>query len=123
MKRREVDPVAEWVGKRLKVTFGYLAHIEFSAPDFLNRAHDLSSLALEYNVEWLREKQQKFKKEFPQGRFPLFDRDSEVVSAKFATQNFTDEEEGYLWVVGTRVRLDWLEGGAVGQTHIPIAGP
>ena len=40
-QRRELNPAAEWAWRRLQITFGYLAHIEFSAPDFVNRAQDI----------------------------------------------------------------------------------
>ena len=122
LKRREEEPAAEWTWKRLKITFGYLAHIEFSAPDFVNRAQDILSLTLGHGIESLRDAHTNFKSEFPQGTFPLFDDDNEVVSARFSTQNFGDDAEGYLWVAGSRVRLEWLGSGElVGQAHIPIA--
>ena len=121
-KRRELNPAAEWTWKRLQITFGYLAHIEFSAPDFVNRAQDIDSLELGYGIQALKEKHLKFKSDFPKGTFPLFDDGSEVISARFTTQNFGDETEGYLWVAGSQVRVDWLETGSlIGQVHIPIA--
>ena len=50
-KRRQLQPAAQWAWKRLKITFGYLAHIEFNAPDLVNRAQDIDSLELGYGIE------------------------------------------------------------------------
>lgn len=121
-RRREVEPTAPWRWRRLKLTFGYLAHIEFSAPDLVNRAQDINSVTLGYDLASLQLKHQQFKKNFPQGSFPIFDDGTDVVSVRFSTQNFEGDAEGYLWAAGSQVGLEWMEGGQlVGQAHIPIS--
>jgi hypothetical protein len=41
-KRRAGDANEVWLTRRLQLSFGFLAHIEFSAPDLVNRAQDIA---------------------------------------------------------------------------------
>ncbi len=40
-QRRADDANATWLTKRLRLSFGFLAHIELSAPHLVNRAQDI----------------------------------------------------------------------------------
>jgi len=121
-QRRTLDSKSQWLSKRLSITFGYLAHFEFSAPDLVNRAQDIDHLEVGYELPRFLGLRNKFKHEFPRGTYPLFDDGSEVVSLRFITQNSDDESEGFLWLVGSKVQLSWSASVNVeGQHHFPIA--
>lgn len=120
-QRRAVDSKSEWVTRRIRITFGFVAHIEFSAPDLVNRPNALDEVQLGWGLEAFEQKYADFKRQFPRGSYPLFQDGSEVVSFRALTQNNDDERDGYIWVVGTNVRLENLaEWGRAGQIHIPI---
>jgi hypothetical protein len=118
--RRKDDPSSEWEWKSLTITFGYLAHFEYSAPDLLNRAQDIYELQFDHELERLRHREEKQKRQFSKYRSPLFDSKGKALSLKFVTENGDEESQGYILVVGSDVRLEW--GGFdsyIGQTHIP----
>ena len=51
----------------------------------------------------------------------MFDSGTEPISLKFRIQNETDDEEGFIWVVGSKVSIKWVEDeNLVGQIHITI---
>lgn len=111
---------APWKWRRLILKFGYLAHIEFSAPDLVNRAQDLDEAEMGYGLSSFEDEYKRFKKEFPRGRYPLFER-GEVVSIRFTTQNYSNTGSGYLWVLGNDVSVEWKDSDVlVGQIHFPI---
>ena len=118
-KARKISPNEPWKTRRLLLNFGFLAHIEFSAPDLFNRAHDLDEAKIGHELSVFEEQCKKFKSEFPNGQHPL--ESGEVVSIRFTTQNSSDTESGYLWVVGNEVTITWDdEDVRVGQTHFSI---
>lgn len=119
-KVRESLPNEPWKWRRLILKFGYLAHIEFSAPDLMNRAQDLDDAELGYAISTFEDEYKKFKLEFPRGKSPLFE-NGEVISIRFTTQNYSSSDSGYLWVVGNDVSITWEDADTlVGQIHIPI---
>lgn len=119
-KIRESAANAPWKWRRLILKFGYLAHIEFSAPDLVNRAQDLDEAVLGFAISDFEDQYQQFKLEFPRGKYPLFE-SGEVVSIRFTTQNYASKDSGYLWVVGNDVSIEWDDADTlVGQIHIPI---
>ena len=121
--RRAIARHAPWQTKRFHLKFGFLAHIEFSAPDLVNRAQDIDSAEVGYRLERFKSRHAEFKRQFPMGRYPLFDDTSEVVSLRMNTQNYDDDEgcTGYLWVVCNDVSLEWMSPNFLpGQTHIPL---
>ncbi len=122
--RRTTDPHAAWQTKRLTIAFGFLAAIEFSAPDLVNRAQEIDTAEVGYRLDWFKEQHTAFKGEFPRGGYPLFDDGSEVVSIRFSTQNNDDESFGYFWIVGSQVELSIGPETAVGgQTHFALRQP
>jgi len=119
--KRETDSSSEWTWKALTITFGYLAHFEYSMPDLMNRAQDIYELQFDYELERLRAIEEKQRQEFPQRQSPLFNTESEALSLKFVSENEDEENQGYILVIGSDVTLEW--GGFdsyVGQTHFPI---
>ena len=116
--------VADWQTKRLTIAFGFLAAIEFSAPDLVNRAQEIDAAEVGYRLDWFKEQHTAFKGEFPSGKYPLFDDGSEVVSIRFNTQNNDDDSSGYFWIVGSQVELSTVpETTVVGQTHFALRQP
>src|SRR5258706_12607400 len=121
-KRRADDANAAWLTKRLRISVGFLAHIEFSAPDLVNRAQDLDEAEVGYCLSRFQAKYAAFKSEFPQGFYPLFEDGSEVISLRFSTQNNDEHTSGSLWIVGNKVELEWLTAPRrAGQIHFPIS--
>jgi len=121
-KRRADDASEVWLTRRLRLSFGFLAHIEFSAPDLVNRAQDIDEAEVGYRLSTFQAKYAAFKREFPHGFYPLFEDESEVISLRFSTQNNDEHSSGSLWVVGSRVELEWLNTPShAGQIHFPIA--
>jgi hypothetical protein len=121
-ERRSLDPKSSWQWRRLQIAFGYLAHIEFSAPDLINRAQDIDTLEIGFGLTAFRKAYDTFKQDFPRGRYPLFENGAEAISLRFSTQNHSDSSSGFLWVVGTEVELKWLSSNRLeGQIHIPVA--
>ena len=119
--RRAIDPKAAWLSKRLRISIGFLAHFEFSAPDLVNRAQDIDRIELGYEIDRFQKLRDRFKNSFPHGTFPLFDDGSEVISIRFITQNTDDDSEGYLWLVGNNVQVSWFESiNTECQHHFPI---
>ena len=119
--RREIAPDAPWQTKQLHVKFAFLAHIEFSAPDLVNRAQDIDCAEVGYKLELFEARHTDFKRQFPKGRYPLFDGETEVVSLRLETQNNDENSTGYLWVVGNDVKLEWGPPDfSHGQTHVPL---
>lgn len=119
--RRAADAASAWCTKRITVRFGFLAHVAFSAPDLVNRAQDIDKVEIGFGLEAFKERYTRYKQEFPRGHYPLFEGQSEVVSARFATQNNDQDSEGYLWLVGTEVQLGWGQcSSASGQRHVPL---
>lgn len=117
---RKASPNAPWQWRRLILKFGYLAHIEFSAPDLVNRAQDLDEAEMSYGLSSFEDEYKRFKAEFPSGRYPLFE-SGEMVSIRFTTQNYSDIGSGYLWVVGNDVSVEWNDSDVlVRQIHFPI---
>lgn len=119
-KARKASPNAPWKWRQLVVKFGYLAHIEFSAPDLVNRAQDLDEAEMGYGLSSFEDGHKRFKAEFPRGRYPLFE-SGEVVSIRFTTQNYSNTGAGYLWIVGNDVSVEWRDSDVLeGQIHFPI---
>lgn len=115
----------EWKWKRLKIHFGYLAALEFSAPDMINCAHEIDHLITGEDLDELKIESDRVKRSFPKARIPLFDSDSEPVSLKFMTENGAEMKEGYkegyVKIIGSEVILEWVENDTlIGKTHIPI---
>ena len=120
-ERREEQPEAPWLTKRLSISFGFLAHIEFSAPDLVNRAQDIDFAEIGYGLATFEERRANFKRQFPKGSYPLFDGTGEVLSLRLTNQNNDEESTGFLWVVGNEVRLSWSQpSSGRGQTHVPL---
>ncbi len=104
----------------MTISFGYLAVFEYSAPDLLNRAQEISEVEYGHRLDELKVKEQNLKKEFPGRRSPLFEGKGDAVSIKFLTQNFDDNSQGYILVVGCDVKISWGSfPPLVGQIHIP----
>ena len=121
-KRRADDGDAAWLTKRLRLAFGFLAHIEFAAPDLVNRAQDLDKAEVGYCLSSFQAKYTAFKRGFPHGSYPLFEDGSEVISLRFSTQNNDEHTAGFLWVVGSKVEIEWLTSPRrAGQIHFPIS--
>lgn len=110
-----------WRWKRLGIKFGFLAHIEYSSPDMINGPGDIDEIELAYGLEKFKKEQERVKKEFPRAKYPILNDSVETISIKFRTQNSTNDAEAYIWVVGSDVKLEWVEEGTLeGQIHIPI---
>ncbi len=119
-KRRESNPKSDWAWKHLRLTFGYLAHMEYSAPDLINRVQDIDSISIGKKLDPLRQRVARVKEEFPQAKVKLFDSGTEPISLKFHIQNGTEDQEGYILVIGSQVRMRWIEDDHLtGQVHIP----
>jgi hypothetical protein len=98
-ERRKTEPDAQWIWKHLRLEFGHLAHSEFSAPDLKSRVQDIDDIAL------------------------LIDSDTELISLKFFLQNWTDDKQGFILIIGSQLKLHWIEGyQKTGQSHWPIKG-
>ena len=119
-KIRGAKPNEPWKWRRLILKFGYLAHIEFSAPDLVNSAQILDEAELGYSISAFEDDYKTFKLEFPKGKYPLFE-SGEVISIKFTTQNYSSRDSGYLWIVGNHVSIEWEDAERrVEQIYIPI---
>lgn len=119
--RRKEDANAVWLSRRLRISIGFLAHIEFNAPDLVNRAHDIDQVEVGYGLPAFQSRYAAFKREFPKCSYPLFEDGSEVVSLRFLTQNYEENQSGSFWIVGGMVDLEWLSAPRhTGQLHIPI---
>ena len=119
--RREADPQASWRWRSLEISFGYLGHFEYSAPDLLNRPQDIDRIEFDHRLEGLRAGEGWVRKTCSGYRSPLFDAEGGPLSVKFITQNSNADREGFVEVVGSDCRLRWDERPAlVGQVHIPI---
>jgi hypothetical protein len=122
-QRRADDASATWLTKRLRLSFGFLAHIELSAPDLVNRAQDIDQAEVDYRLSSFQAGYAAFKREFPHGSYPLFEDGCEVLSIRFTTQNYDASTAGFLWLVGGKVELEWLTTPRhAGQIHFPISG-
>jgi hypothetical protein len=120
-KRREEQPQVSWLTKRLSISFGFLVHIEFSGPDLVNRAQDIDFAEIGYDLATFEHRHANFKRQFPNGSYPLFEGSGEVVSLRLTTQNNDEELNGYLWIVGNEVELTWSQSTASQrQTHVPL---
>ena len=119
--RRATDPHAAWRTKRLTIAFGFLATLEFSGPDLVNRAQSIDTAEVDYRLDWFKERRDAFKLEFPRGTYPIFDDGSEVVSLRFSTQNNDDDSCGYFWIAGSQVQLSEGTETSVGQTHFALS--
>jgi hypothetical protein len=121
--RQQQSPTAAWTWKSLTISFGYLAVFEYSAPDLLNRAQEISEVEYDYRLEELKVKEQNLAKKFSGYHSPLFEGNGEPVSIKFITQNCDENSEGYILVVGCDVKISWGSfHPLVGQIHIPTKG-
>jgi len=122
--RRATDPHAPWQTKRLTIAFGFMAAVEFSAPDLVNRAQEIDTAEVGYRLDSLKEQHTAFKAAFPRGKYPLFDDGSEVVSIRFNTQNNDDNSFGYFWIAGSQVELSVGSGPSPDrQTHFALGHP
>jgi hypothetical protein len=120
-RRRQQHPNAVWQWRSLEVSFTYLAHFEYSAPDLLNRPQDIDRIEFDHLLEVLRVNEDKLRGQFSGYRSPLFDGESEPLSLKFMTQNSSADREGFVLVVGSGCQLHWdTYLPLVGQIHIPI---
>ncbi len=120
--RRAADPQAPWRWRSLEVSFGYLGHFEYSAPDLLNRSQDIDRAEFDHTLAGLRAGEDRLRAQFSGHRSPLFDADGGPLSLKLLTQNWGEEREGFVLVVGSGCRLRWdVRPAPVGQTHIPTA--
>ena len=72
--RRTTDPAAPWQVRPLTITFGFVAHIEFSAPSLIDRAQDLDIAQLDYELERFSAAHREYRQQFPTGSYPLFGR-------------------------------------------------
>jgi len=112
-----------WRWRKLLITFGSVAHLEFTSPDVLNRAQDIHAVEFTDDFERFLPAHQKTLKECPQYRSPVFDTEQGPIAMKLQTQN----EDwlgagGYLLVIGSNVQLAWDDEDVLeGQVHIPVA--
>ncbi len=119
--RRESDPQAAWRWRSLEVCFGRLGHLEYSAPDLLNRPQDLDRIEFDHQLSELRAGEQWARDLSPGYRSPLFDAEGGPLSVKFITQNSGPDREGFVLVVGSGCQLRWdVRPALVEQAHIPI---
>lgn len=120
-QRRKQDPNAPWQWRSLEVSFGYLAHFEYSAPDLLNRPQDIDGVEFDHLLAELRASEDKLRAEYFDYRSPLFDAASGPMSLKFMTQNSSGDQDGFVLVIGSECELHWdKHAPLVGQIHIPI---
>ncbi len=120
--RRAADPQAPWRWRSLEVSFSYLGHFEYSAPDLLNRPQDIDRVEFGHLVPELRAGEERLRARFSGYRSPLFDADGGPLSLKFLTHNWGEEREGFVMVAGSGCRLRWdVRPALVGQVHIPAA--
>lgn len=121
LARRKTDSSSEWTWKALTITFGYLAHFEYSMPDLLNRAQDIYELQFDHKLDELRAKEERQRHQFSEYKSPLFDAEGEALSLKFVSENGDEQSLGYILVVGSDVTIEWNSFDSfVGQTHFPI---
>jgi hypothetical protein len=117
--RRQADPNASWTWRRLRMRVGYLAHLEISAPELLHPAHEIDSAEVGFGLARFEEQYRAFQRQHPRAKYPLFE-DGETVSIRFLTHNWSDDSQGFVWIVGNHASLEWIDDGArVGQTHVP----
>jgi hypothetical protein len=121
-RRRTDEANATWLMKRLRLSFGFLAHIELSAPDLVNRAQDIDQAEIGYRLSSFHGRYAAFKRNCPHGSYPLFEDGSDVLSVRFSTRNYEENSCGFLWLVGCKVQLEWLPAPPhAGQIHVPIS--
>jgi hypothetical protein len=119
--RRQQDTNVEWRWRSLEVSFAYLGHFEYSAPDLLNRAQDIDRIEFDHLLEELRASEQQVRERCSGYRSPLLDAEGGPLSLKFITQNYSTDREGFVLVVGSGCRLQWdTHPASVGQRHAPI---
>jgi hypothetical protein len=122
-RRRQSDPQAPWQWRSLEISFGYLAHFEYSAPDLLNRPQDIYCVEFDSLLNELRISEDRQRNQFPGYRSPLFDSPSGPLSLRFLTHNGRERREGFVLVVGSGCQLRWdARPAPVGQIHIPVEG-
>jgi hypothetical protein len=116
--RRNSDPQTPWLWRSLEVSFGYLGHFEYSAPDLLNRPQDIDRIEFDHHLEELRAGERWFRETCSGYRSPLFDVDGGSLSVKFITQNCNLDRDGFVLVVGSGCQLHWdLRPAPIGQIH------
>lgn len=110
-----------WKWKRLLMKFNFMGHIEYSLPDLVNGAKFIYDIEIDYNLDRFIEARDKLKKDFPLAKYPLFKENEETISIKFNVCNWDDHDNGFIWIVGSGVELEWIDDDtSQGQTHIPI---
>jgi hypothetical protein len=119
--RRQQNPNSPWHWRSLQISFGYLGHFEYSAPDLLNRPQDIDRIEFDHQLAELRAGEEWARGFFTSYQSPLFDAKGGPLSVKFITQNCSSDREGFVLVVGSGCTLKWdVEPALVGQIHIPI---
>ena len=113
-----------WKWKKLKITFDFLAIIEWNAPDLINSPATILDTRFDDKIDELIDIEQEKKKKYKSYRSPLFGQGEDCVSITFILSSFDDwlnEDGGYLRLIGSRANIQWLsEGCYEGQIHIPI---
>ena len=121
-ERRRADPKAAWAWRSMRIHFGYVAVFEYRADDLINGAHEIDTVTWGDRVEEIAERERALRERFSGYESPMLADADRVVSARFATQNWTDDAQGYFAIIGTDVTLSWDAFPAPsGQIHIPLA--
>ena len=119
---------ASWKWKKLKITFGFIAVLEWNAPDFINTplVFEIFDIRLDEKLQELYEIEKSKKTRNPKYKSPLFVKAKNHLSITFLINSFDDginEEYGYLRLIGSDIDLEWIDEGCYeGQIHIPIKG-
>jgi hypothetical protein len=119
--RRQKDPNSPWRWRSLEISFAYLGHFEYSAPDLLNRPQDIDRIEFDHQLAELRASEEWTRGSLSAYRSPLFDADGGALSVKFITQNCNADREGFVLIVGSGCELRWdIAPALVGHVHYPI---
>jgi hypothetical protein len=115
-----------WTWKKLKLTFNFIAHFEWNAPDLINNSFTIYDSEFDLFLDELEEKEKSRINRYPGYKSQLFNDNVEYLSIKFILDNFEEgikSDEGHLILVGSDIEIEWIEGDQrIGQIHIPISG-
>jgi hypothetical protein len=113
-----------WQWKKLKLSFGFVAILDWNCPDFKNDWTSILSVEYDQKIEELYNLEQNLKNKYKRYESPLFDSVDNYLSITFMLSNFGDglnEDYGILRLVGSNVKLEWIDENCLeGQIHIPI---
>ncbi|MGI1659460.1 MAG: hypothetical protein ACRKFN_10820 [Desulfitobacterium sp.] len=98
-----------WSWKKIRIKFGYIAVMEWNAPDLKNDCSSILEVKYDEDLDKLYELEVDTKRTYAEYQSPLFDDVRNFLSMTFYLSNFKEglkEDFGYLKVIGSNVSTE-----------------